>query len=111
MANKEAPLSEVIRPSPTNLLNEGPIELAQGAACVADERGRKPHIATLRRWAKHGCRGFRLETLYLGGRLMTTRPAIARFLAAINGGIAANVQTESTSAAVRAGQELDELLK
>lgn len=93
-----------------NLLGEGPIDLSHAATCFADGRGRKPHIATLRRWAKTGCRGVKLETVYLGGRLMTSRPAIARFLAAINGGIAAT-PTETPSAAERAGQELDDLLK
>ena len=67
------------------LFNEGPIELAQGAACFADDRGRKPHIATIRRWANRGCRGHRLEVVFLGNRLMTSRQAVARFLAAING--------------------------
>jgi hypothetical protein len=65
---------------------EGLIELAQAAACFADARGRKPHVATLRRWAKTGCRGHRLETTFLGHRMMTSKQAAARFLAALNGG-------------------------
>ena len=94
-----------------NLLAEGLVELAKAAACFADARGRKPHTATLRRWAKSGCRGDKLETTFLGNRLMTTRQAAARFLAAINSGSPAPAQAETSSAAQKAGQELDALLK
>ena len=60
-----------------HLLGEGLIDLGQAAVCFADARGRKPHIATLRRWAKTGCRGHRLETVFVGNRLMTSRQAAA----------------------------------
>ena len=94
-----------------NLLAEGLVELAKAAACFADARGRKPHTATLRRWAKSGCRGYKLETTFLGNRLMTSRQAAARFLAAINGDPPTSAQIETTSSAENAGMELDALLK
>ena len=94
-----------------NLFVEELIELARAAADLADSSGRKPCLASLRRWAQRGCRGHRLETVFLGNRLMTSRQAIARFLAAINGGISANAPSETTSAAERAGRELEALLK
>ena len=96
--------------SAIDLVGEGLIDLTEAAACFADGCGRKPHIATLRRWAKNGCRGHRLEVTFLGNRLMTTRRAAARFLAAINGK-PVPVQATATSAAEKAGRELDALLK
>jgi hypothetical protein len=45
----------------------------------------RPNVATLWRWRTSGCRGQRLESLLFGGRRYTSREAIRRFLAAING--------------------------
>jgi hypothetical protein len=45
----------------------------------------RPNVATLWRWRTAGCRGHRLETILFGGRRYTSREAITRFLAAING--------------------------
>jgi hypothetical protein len=43
--------------------------------------GRRPHIATVYRWAFSG----QLETLKIGGRLYTSREAIGRFIDRCNG--------------------------
>src|SRR5262249_13240104 len=88
----------------SRLLAEGLIDLAEAAACFKDARGRKPHVATLRRWAKNGGRGHRLETTLLGNRVMTSRPAADPFLAAMNDQTA-NPQP-ATPAAERAGEQL-----
>lgn len=40
----------------------------------------------LRRWMDKGVRGIRLDRFWNGGQCYTSRPAIERFLAAINGG-------------------------
>jgi hypothetical protein len=90
----------------STLLAEGLIDLAQAAACFADGRGRKPHIATLRRWAKNGCRGHKLEVTFLGNRLMTSRQAAERFLVAING-----QSVLSSQAVAPAAMQAGELLK
>ena len=45
----------------------------------------RPNVATLWRWRTAGCRGHKLETLLYCGRRYTSREAISRFLAAING--------------------------
>jgi hypothetical protein len=90
----------------TKLLAEGLIDLAEAAACFADARGRKPHVATLRRWAKTGCRGHKLETTLLGNRLMTSRQATVRFLAALNGGEAVPSQHTPDTRAEKAGDQL-----
>jgi hypothetical protein len=42
-------------------------------------KGKKPHIATMYRWAMRGCRGVRLETLRVGGTLCTSLEALQRF--------------------------------
>jgi hypothetical protein len=42
--------------------------------------GRKVHVSTLYRWASpRGVRGVRLETLKLGGRVVTSVEAVQRF--------------------------------
>ena len=35
-------------------------------------------VATLYRWASHGCRGVRLETIQIGGTKCTSREALDR---------------------------------
>jgi hypothetical protein len=42
---------------------------------------RPPHASCLFRWAKHGLRGIKLETLRVGGTLCTSRQALERFFA------------------------------
>src|SRR4051812_43788931 len=42
-------------------------------------RGKRPHVATLYRWAQRGIRGIRLETIRVGGTLCTSAEAIQRF--------------------------------
>ena len=99
-------------PAPSGIIGEELIDLTGAAALFADGSGRKPHVATLRRWAKVGCRGHRLQTVFLGHRLMTSRQAAARFLAAINGTAAADSPPApaAASAAEQAGRELDLML-
>lgn len=41
-------------------------------------------LCTLRRWARVGFRGIRLETVIIGKRRFTTEDAIVRFLNLIN---------------------------
>lgn len=42
------------------------------------------NTATVWRWAQRGVRGFRLETLRVGGKTFTSRQAFARWVAATN---------------------------
>ena len=44
--------------------------------------GRKPHVATLWRWANRGRRGVRLETVMIGGQRCTSHEALQRFIEA-----------------------------
>jgi hypothetical protein len=41
---------------------------------------------TVARWARVGVRGVKLETIRVGGKVLTSREAVERFLAAMNGG-------------------------
>ena len=60
---------------------ESPISLRAAAKepCVRKD-GRKPHVASLFRWASAGVRGVVLETCRVGGTICTTRPALLRFI-------------------------------
>ena len=42
----------------------------------------RPHVATIWRWVKRGCRGAKLETVLIGGRRFTSIEAIQRFFEA-----------------------------
>lgn len=42
-------------------------------------RGKKPHIATLYRWAERGLKGVHLETIQVGGTCCTSLEALQRF--------------------------------
>jgi hypothetical protein len=59
-----------------NFENEQLLSLAD----AAKELPNRPNVATLWRWRTKGIRGVRLETLLCGGRRMTSREALARFL-------------------------------
>ena len=41
--------------------------------------GKRPHVATLYRWAQQGVRGVKLETIQVGGTLCTSLEALQRF--------------------------------
>lgn len=45
--------------------------------------GKRPNVATLWRWARHGCYGVRLKTTSVGGTLCTTEKDLRAFFAAI----------------------------
>ena len=47
--------------------------------------GKKPHVATLYRWASHGLKGIRLETIQVGGTLCTSIEALQRFFERLAG--------------------------
>ena len=40
----------------------------------------RPHVSTLWRWHKRGCRGIRLETVVIGGQRYTSDEAMQRFV-------------------------------
>ena len=42
-------------------------------------KGKRPAVSTIFRWAQHGCRGIRLETIQVGGSKCTSIEALQRF--------------------------------
>jgi hypothetical protein len=56
---------------------------ALGRTLMADDGGKPPGPGTLARWAQHGLRGVRLEIVRVGGRLASSREALARFFSAV----------------------------
>lgn len=61
------------------------ITLHEAARRLPSINGRRIHYATVRKWARVGIGGIRLETHRLGGRTVTTPDALARFFAALDG--------------------------
>lgn len=70
------------------ILDEGPLGMAAAAALLGTFRGGRPcHPSTVVRWCLHGIkradgRFLRLEFIRMTDRLVTSRPALLRFLAA-----------------------------
>lgn len=44
----------------------------------------RPHINSVRRWARKGCRGSKLRTWFVGGRLCSSLEAWDEFSASLN---------------------------
>lgn len=68
---------------PIDPTREELVTLAQATKCrlwPSRRRGKRPHVATLHRWASAGCSGVRLETVSVGATRCTSREAIVRFL-------------------------------
>jgi hypothetical protein len=58
--------------------------LTNATKLLPSRRGdRRTHVSCLFRWAKHGLRGVRLETIRVGGTLCTSREALERFFASL----------------------------
>ena len=100
------------------LLGEGLISMSKAASLCGEFRGGKgTHPSTIVRWAARGVRlpggsVLRLETVRLGGRLATSRAALARFVAAQQPGqppaaVAPKARSRSHD---RASARLDELI-
>lgn len=47
---------------------------------VEQATGRRPHLSTCLRWCTRGSRGVRLESRVLGGRRLTSVPAVHRYM-------------------------------
>ena len=63
-----------------DLTAETVLSLTEAAKTLPKRRaGKRPHVATLYRWAKRGLRGVKLETIQVGGTLCTSTEALQRF--------------------------------
>ncbi|MGN6547671.1 MAG: DUF1580 domain-containing protein [Aureliella sp.] len=80
------------------------------------ETGIRPHLTTCLRWSSRGSRGIRLETCILGGRRLTSREAVRRYIDATtearDGATPAPIETpaQQDRAAVRAAKQLADRL-
>lgn len=73
-----------------DIKQEQPISLSRAARrsfLPRRRKGKRPHVATLYRWAQRGIRGVRLETIRVGGTLCTSVEAIQRFCDALSGDV------------------------
>ena len=81
---------------------------------VEQATGRRPHLSTCLRWCTRGSRGVRLESRVLGGRRLTSIPAVHRYMdattAASVGGSVAPVATPHQQA-VAADRDAKNLAK
>lgn len=64
------------------ILTEDTLTLQDAADDVASFIGRRPDKTTMYRWCLRGVRGVKLEHVRLGGRIITSRQAITRFIEA-----------------------------
>ncbi len=65
---------------PIDLQCEQVMSLQEAAGVLPRQPGgKKVHISTLYRWATAGVRGTHLETLRIGGRVVTSVEALQRF--------------------------------
>lgn len=56
--------------------------LSEAAARLRPLNGKRPHVSTLWRWARKGCRGTRLEYVRVGSKIATSMEAVHRFFLA-----------------------------
>lgn len=66
------------------ILNETVIGMSEAARALPRVNGVRLHPTCVWRWARRGVRGVKLETARIGGRVVTSREALGRFLAAID---------------------------
>jgi hypothetical protein len=88
-----------------DLTNEEVLTLSK--ACKLPElrrNGKAPHPTTMLRWVLRGCRGIQLESARSGGRRVTSREAVRRWLDKLNG--AAPTPAHTSAGHQRAEAEL-----
>jgi Protein of unknown function (DUF1580) len=89
-------------------LNEDTFPFAEAARRLPRLRGNRPvNPATIWRWASHGLRGVRLETVRIGGTICTSSEALRRFFAALAGDRPAPIAHVKSASADRTASQLD----
>lgn len=66
----------------SKILTEDPITLQEARSEIANVTGHRPDKCTIYRWCLKGVGGTRLEHIRLGDRILTSLPAITRFIEA-----------------------------
>ncbi len=63
-----------------DILSEKVVSFTEATGHLPRRRkGKRPHVATVYRWAQKGCKGVRLETIQVGGTKCTSLEALQRF--------------------------------
>ena len=98
------------------MFTEKVISLTQAAKQLPQRRqGKRPHVATLYRWASRGLRGVQLETIQIGGTMCTSLEALQRFFDQLSTPTQPNSRTQVASSRMRildaASERLREQLK
>ncbi len=70
------------KPKSLDILTEDVILLSQVPGEFPDEF--RPHLSAVYRWVRKGVHGQKLVSVRLGAKIVTSRQAVARFIAAIN---------------------------
>lgn len=74
-------------------------------------KDKRPHVATIYRWAQRGCRGVFLETIQVGGTRCTSVEALQRFFDRLSRGTSSdrvNTPAGGKRALAKIDQQLDE---
>ena len=66
-----------------DILTEGAISLNKAAREFPPIDGKRPSPCSVWRWARVGVRGVRLQYAMIGRRIVTSKPALSRFAAAL----------------------------
>ena len=74
--------STITKTAPVHILTEDVLTLQDARNELAEITGRRPDKCTLYRWCLRGVRGTKLEHIRLGDRILTSRQALTRFIAA-----------------------------
>jgi hypothetical protein len=93
------------------------ITLRQAANLLPRRRaGKKPHFATVWRWATRGCHGVKLETISVGATLCTSARALQAFFERVTaargidtGASPARTPTQRARASERAAKRLEKV--
>jgi Protein of unknown function (DUF1580) len=100
-----------------DLIHEEIFSFAKATHLIPPARnGKKTHISTLLRWATKGAKGpdgtiVRLEALRLGGRWVTSREAIQRFMERLTPRVDVEAQPAPRSPGQRASERAAEELR
>ncbi|MDV6034054.1 MAG: DUF1580 domain-containing protein [Phycisphaera sp. RhM] len=74
--------ASTVPPNVQRVLTEDVQTLQDAREDLASYLGRRPDKCTLYRWCRDGVRGTKLEHVRLGGRILTSRQAVRRFIEA-----------------------------
>ena len=66
-----------------NLASDNILSLREAARWLPPVNGKRPHPATIWRWASKGINGIRLETAKIGRRVITSTSALQTFTSAL----------------------------